>query len=153
MPTPFMMNTVRVNSEGGIMWIKQKYLMLFYSACGKPSQYISRSEQINNAYWLVSLMQGVNLASIFFIYNFINPTEGLSILLFFGFMIIPFIWNYFIFLRQGNAHILKEINELISKGQLKSKAYMIKYIILTIIFLALTGLLNNDQIQSFFGIG
>jgi hypothetical protein len=67
-------------------------------------------------------------------------------------MILPFIWNYYIFLKQGNTRILKEVDELIKQGELRSKAYVVKYVILTIAFLALTGLLNNGQVQSFFGV-
>lgn len=57
--------------------------MLFYSACGKPTPYVTREEQINNAYWLVSLMMGINMSSLLFVVNFLLPIKELSRLFFF----------------------------------------------------------------------
>lgn len=131
-----------------MVWIKEKYLMLFYSACGKPTSYINREEQVSNAYWLISLMQGVNIASLFLLINSFIHVEGLSKTFFFGMFAIPFIFNYFFYIKLGSKKILKRVDELISNGRLKNKSYVVKYVLLTIIFLALSGALNNENVQS-----
>jgi len=130
------------------MHIKDKYLMLFYSACGKATPYIQRDEQVTNAYWLVSIMQGVNLSSLLFLSNYLFPLEGLTQGLFFGIFLIPFILNYFIFLKRGKKRIIENVDALVKDGVIKSKALIIKYIMFTIVFLAVSAMINNEDFQS-----
>jgi hypothetical protein len=131
------------------MWmIKEKYLMLFYSACGKPTPFINRQEQVSNAYWLISLMEGVNIASLFLLINSFVHVEGLSKTLFFAMFAIPFVFNYFFYIKLGSKKILQRVDELIGDGRLKNKSYVVKYVLLTILFLALSGALNNEDVQS-----
>ena|SRR5688500_15640546 len=131
------------------MSIKERYLRLFYSACGKATPYIQREEQVSNSYWLVSLMQGINLVSCLFLLNFFTPLQELTKVFFFGIFMVPFIVNYYIFLKMGKRKIISIVDQLVKEGVIKSKAYVIKYIILTIGFFAFSAMLNNEEFQAF----
>jgi hypothetical protein len=129
------------------MSFKQKYLMLFYSACGKATPYIQREEQVSNSYWLVSLMQGVNLVSLLFLLNYVTPLPQFTRIFFFGVFAVPFIINYYIFLKMGKKKIVSTVDKLVKEGVIKSKAYVVKYVIFTIVFFALSAMLNNEEFQ------
>jgi hypothetical protein len=129
--------------------IKEKYLMLFYSACGKATPYIQRDEQVNNAYWLVSLMEGVNLVSFLFILNYITPLQALSKVLFLGIFTAPFIFNYYFFLKKGKKKIISKVDQLVKDGVLRSKSYIVKYVIMSIVLFALSAVINNAEFQAF----
>jgi hypothetical protein len=129
------------------MNLRKKYLLLFYSACGKATPYIQREEQVNNSYWLISLMQGINLISLLFILNYVILLQSLSRALFLGIFTLPFIFNYYFFLRMGKKKIISNVDELVKDGTIKSKGYVIKYIISTIIFFILSALINNKDFQ------
>jgi hypothetical protein len=141
-----MMLTKKV-TEG--MSFKQKYLMLFYSACGKATPYLGREEQVSNSYWLVSLMQGVNLVSLLFVLNYVTPLPVSTKIFFFGVFTVPFILNYYIFLKMGKKKIVSTVDKLVKEGVIKSKAYIVKYVILTIVFFAFSAMLNNEEFQAF----
>ena len=130
------------------MNFKQKYLMLFYSACGKATPYIQREEQVSNSYWLVSLMQGVNLISLLFIVNSITSLPALTKLFFLATFSVPFILNYYIFLKIGKKNIILTVDKLVKEGVIKSKSYVLKYVILTIACFLLSAMLNNEEFQS-----
>jgi hypothetical protein len=132
-----------------VMSVKQKYLMLFYSACGKATPYIQRDEQVSNSYWLISLMQGVNLVSLLFVLNYITPLPGLTKIFFFAIFTLPFILNYYVFLKIGKKKIISTVDTLVREGVIKSKAYVVKYVILTIVFFALSAMLNNEEFRAF----
>jgi hypothetical protein len=131
------------------MSVKQRYLMLFYSACGKATPYIQREEQVSNSYWLVCLMQGVNLVSILFLLNYVAPLPGLTKIFFFVIFASPFILNYYVFLKMGKKKIISTVDKLVRDGVIKSKAYVVKYVILSIVFFALSAMLNNEEFQTF----
>lgn len=123
------------------MGICNLYFSLFYSACGRPSKYRERNEQVDDAYWLISLLQGVNLISIMF---FLSAVFGHLVLppwQIFILFSVPLIINYFFFLKKGRIQILKEVDILISENKLKPKSLVVKYFIITLIFQALSAVL------------
>jgi hypothetical protein len=93
-------------------------------------------------------MQGVNIASLFLLVNSFIHVEGLSKTFFFLMFAIPFVFNYFFYIKLGSKKILKRVDGLLSDGRLKNKNYVLIYILLTILFLALSGALNNENVQS-----
>jgi hypothetical protein len=122
------------------------YMQVFYSACGKPSKYLSRNDQVLNAYTLLSMIQGVNLFSALFLIIILFPDLNLlkmsssSIMnrvILFSTFCIPLVINYFSLLRKGKKTLIKEVNLLIEQGRLKPKSFVIWYVIGSIITMAL----------------
>ena len=127
---------------------KEKYLFQFYISIGKPTDYVSRDEQVDNAYWLVSIMQGLNLFSLLFIYLFVFDIKLTSKILFLVLMSLPLLWNYFLFKRKGTVSIIETVDDLLLNGKLKSKRVIIIYIISsTLVLLSCGALLNPHFIR------
>jgi hypothetical protein len=128
------------------MNIYKLYYTLFYAGVGKPSPYLGREEQVANAYWLISLLQGVNVSSLIFLFFTFSKQPMLPPWLIGIMFSTPLIFNYFFFLQRGRKKIIKEVDDLIVEGKLKSMFFVGKYLILTIVFQALSA-----TIYSFYG--
>ncbi len=116
---------------------------LYYSACGKPSKYREREDQVMDAYYLVSMLQGINLFSLMFLIFALFSISLSSKIILFGIFCLPLILNYFFFVRKGKKRIIKKVDELIKANSLKPKSYLIWYAFTTIILMALSGILYN----------
>ena len=101
---------------------------LFFIACGKPSKYRSRNDQVLDAYWLISMLQGVNMTSLMFLLaallSFKLKSGWLGVILF----ISPLIFNYFFFLKRGNKFIIDSVDKKIDQKKLKPKSYIWMYL-------------------------
>jgi hypothetical protein len=47
----------------------------------------------------------------------------------------------------GKKKIVSTVDKLVKEGVIKSKAYVVKYVIFTIVFFALSAMLNNEEFQ------
>lgn len=121
------------------------YLQVFYSACGRPSKYLSRNDQVLNAYTLISMIQGINLFSALFLIVILFPDLNLLKLssssvinkvIIFSTFCLPLIVNYFILLKKGKKQLIKEVNLLIGQGKLKPKSFVIWYVLGSILIMA-----------------
>lgn len=121
------------------------YLQVFYSACGKPSKYLSRNDQVLNAYTLLSMIQGINLFSALFLIFVLFPDLNLSqifsstainVVILFLIFCLPLVINYFTLLRKGEKKIIKKVNLLIEQGELKPKSFVIWYVLGSILIMA-----------------
>lgn len=123
--------------------IEKSFCQLYYSACGKPSKYRNRNNQVLDAYYLISILQGVNLFSIMFLIFAIVGNFEFSKALYFIIFCLPLILNYFLFLGKGKKKIIIKVDDLIKKGQLKPRSYLVKYFVATIIFMIIAASLYS----------
>lgn len=132
-----------LTTMGNDMNANEYFHQLYYSACGKPSKYREREDQVMDAYYLVSMLQGINLFSLMFLLFALFSISLSSKTILFGIFCLPLILNYFFFLKKGKKRIIKEVDELIKANSLKPKSYLIWYAFTTIILMALSAILYN----------
>lgn len=137
-----MMCMMRI-TMGTDMNASEYFHQLYYSACGKPSRYREREDQVMDAYYLVSMLQGINLFSLMFLTFALFSISLSSKIILFGIFCLPLILNYFFFLRKGKERIIKKVDEYIKANRLKPKSYLIWYAFITIIFMAFSAILYN----------
>jgi len=129
------------------MKLLDRYLQFFYIACGKPSKYMERNEQVTNAYWLISMLQGVNLISFLLLLFTYFSFGNLSKMILFGIFCFPLLINYYLlFLKKGRKNIIKRVDELLMSSKLKSKAYLIWYSALTIAWMVLSSIIYINSL-------
>ena len=122
---------------------KEYFVRLYYSACGKPSKYRKREDQVLDAYYVVSMLQGVNLFSLMFLvfalFSISISSKFVLILIF----CLPLILNYIFFLGKGKNEIIKKVDELIESNNLKPKSYLIWYALFTIGLMGFSAILYS----------
>ena len=119
------------------------FSQFYYIACGRPSKYRERAEQVLDAYYVISMLQGVNLLSLILISSAIFSYSISSRIILIGIFCLPLLLNYFFFLRRGKKKIIMTVDGLIKTNKLKPKIYVIWYGVITILFMALSGLIYN----------
>ena len=116
---------------------------LYYCACGKPSKYRKREDQVLDAYYVVSMLQGINLFSlmslIFALFSVSIPSKIVHICIF----CLPLILNYIFFWEKGKKNIIRKVDELIESDRLKPRSFLIWYAFFTISFMAFSAILYN----------
>lgn len=113
------------------------YNLLFVSTCNFSKLVKARGEPYEIAYWWISFLIGINLASILMLIKyFIGFNIGIGKFIFIVvFFLPPFILNYFIFLKR------KKYRKLIIEVKTSYKGF-IYYMLLTILFFMATGYIN-----------
>ena len=125
------------------MKLKDFFFQPYYAACGKPSKHREREEQVKDAYWLISILQGINLFSLLFLSFVLFSYSISSKIILFGIFFTPLILNYFIFLKHEKKRIVERVDELIRLDELKPKKYMVVYALITMIFMAISATLYS----------
>jgi|GEM_PF-2757349 len=121
--------------------VKNFFLMLYYAACGKPSKYRKREDQVADAFWLVSMLQGINLISLLMI-SFVTFSYYISSrTLLFAIALTPLAINYFIFFKKGKEKIINITDELIRLNKLMPRLYVVGYAVFTIILMVISATL------------
>lgn len=129
--------------------IRYYYKMLFFQSCARRSEkYLGIESLASSAYWLISVLQGVNLISLLYMLHFFFDflgKEGKWIL--FGVSTIPLLINYFIFMKNKKYKtILKQFSKKgVGKPNLKSYGLIIGFFTLTLLLLALAGKLYQSE--------
>ena len=113
------------------------YNLLFVSACNFSKLVKARGEPYEIAYWWISFLVGINLASILMlIKHFIGFNIGIGRFVFIVvFFSSPFILNYFAFLKRNNYR------KLFDEIKTSAKAF-IYYMLLTILVFIVTGYIS-----------
>lgn len=113
------------------------YQLLFVSACNFSRLVKARGEPFEIAYWWISFLIGINLASILMLIKyFVGFDIGIGKFVFIViFFLPPFILNYFAFMKRKNYR------KLLEEVKTSSKAF-IYYMLLTVLFFIATGYIN-----------
>jgi len=113
------------------------YTLLFVSACNFSKLVKARGEPYEIAFWWISFLIGVNLASLLMLIKyFVDFDIGISKIAFIlVFFIPPFIFNYFAFLRNKNYKKLLDEIKTYAKG-------FIFYMLMTVLLFIVTGYIN-----------
>ena len=119
------------------------FKLLYYSACGKPSKYRKRGDQVLDAYYVISMLQGSNLFSLMFLIFALFSISISSKIVLFCIFCLPLIFNYIFFLRKGKKRIIRKVDELIESDRLKPRSFLIWYAFFTISFMAFSAILYN----------
>lgn len=127
--------------KGNNMKMIEYFSQFYYSACGRPSKYRERTEQVLDAYYIISMLQGVNLLSLLLLSSAIFSYSLSSRIILIGIFCLPLLLNYFFFLRRGKIKIILTVDGFIKTNKLKPKIYIIWYSVITIVFMALSGLI------------
>lgn len=113
------------------------YSLLYVSACSFSKLFKARGEPYEIAYWWISFLIGINLASLLMLTKyFFDLNIGISNVVFIiAFFLPPFIINYFAFLKR------KKYRKLLVEVKTSAKGF-IYYMLLTLLFFILTGYIN-----------
>jgi hypothetical protein len=121
----------------------ERFFLVYYAAVGKASRYRKREDQVADAYWLVSMLQGVNLISLlmilFVIFSFSISSKIILLMIF----VFPLLVNYFIFLKKGKDKIILITDKFLNLSKINPINYILKYVIFTIILIAISGALYS----------
>lgn len=113
------------------------YNLLFVSACSFSRLVKARGEPYEVAYWWISFLIGINLASLLMLIKyFFGFNIGIGKVVFIiAFFLPPFILNYFAFLKRKNYR------KLLIEVKTSAKGF-IYYMLLTLLFFIVTGYIN-----------
>lgn len=126
--------------------MKQLYILIFYTLRAIISKNGIRINPEINAYYFISLIQAINLVSIF---NFLKPIldpikkfEPTFISFIIIFFLPPFMFNYFFFIKSNRFEMLKKEIIYISISPKWVLVIISFYIVFTILFSGLSLLVN-----------
>ena len=101
-----------------ILKLKEQYILFFYVLKSIITKNNPRSNSEMNAFYLLSLFQGINLLSVYnvckSIFDFFDGINSSFIIFVVVFFLPPFLFNYFFLIRKQNFKSL--INNILIKN-------------------------------------
>ncbi len=118
--------------------MRELYGFIFYSMRSIISKNGIKTKPETNAYYLISLFEGINMVSVYNLLKSINKSINDYELTLFVFVIIffsPFfVFNYFFFIKDSRFKVLIREGDYKSKSSLNQLIIVGAYVIFTILF-------------------
>lgn len=121
------------------------YIKIFSIVCGKKSNWLDRNEQVLNGFWLLSMLQGVNMLSIVFIISGFNELGRFPKSISWICFIIPLLINYLILLRHDRKRLIKTIDSFIEGFRWNTRLIMFFYLTFTVAFFVISAVQYGNQ--------